>query len=244
MLPAVRRVRPAANRMACQNNLHQLVLALANYESMTGTSASASPTFPPGCIGPGATPEERLSWMVAMLPYIEQEALYRQIDLEKGYEGNLSAVKTRFKFCVCPTWWEAQKTPTADAVTNYIAMAGIGLDAPTRPAGAPGNGFMGYDRLTSYSMMKDGAANTIVLAETHSGIGPWAQGGNSTLRGFDPADVPLYGDDRQFAGHEGSGWNVAMGDGSVHFVPSSIDPKTLAALITIDGGEKIDDPGF
>jgi prepilin-type N-terminal cleavage/methylation domain-containing protein/prepilin-type processing-associated H-X9-DG protein len=239
MLPAVRRVRPAANRMSCQNNLHQLVMALAQYESATGTSASAPSAFPPGCIGPGGNPEERLSWMVALLPYLAQEAVYRKIDLQKGYEGNVSAVQTRFEVFLCPTWREAKEAATTDTVTNYIGMAGIGLDAPARPAGAPGNGFMGYDRLTSYSMIKDGSSNTIALVESHSGLGPWARGGSSNVRGFDPADLPLCGDDRPFAGHE-SGMNAAMADGSVHFILSSIDPAKLAAAITIDGGEKIE----
>jgi prepilin-type N-terminal cleavage/methylation domain-containing protein len=239
MLPAVRRVREPANRMSCQNNLHQLVLALARYESTAGTSAaSARSVFPPGCIGPGTTPDERLSWMVALLPYLEQDASYRQIDLEKGYEGNLPAVQTRCNVFRCPTWNE-KEAATVDAVTNYVAMSGIGLDAATRAAGAPGNGFMGYDRLTSYSMIKDGSSNTIAVTETQSGLRPWARGGSATLRGFDPDDLPLCGDQRPFGGHNG-GWNAAMADCSVHFISSSIDPSKLAAAITIDGGERVD----
>jgi prepilin-type processing-associated H-X9-DG protein len=124
----------------------------------------------------------------------------------------------------------------ADALTNYVAMSGIGLDAATQPAGASGNGFMGYDRLTSWSLIKDGTSNTIALMETRSGLGPWARGGSSTLRGFDPEDVPLHGDGRPFGGHP-KGMNAAMADGSLRFISSSIDPSILAAAITIDGGE-------
>jgi hypothetical protein len=61
-------------------------------------------------------------------------------------------------------------------------------------AGAAGNGFMGYDRLTSMSMIKDGTSNTIALMEIRFGRGPWARGGSSTLRAFDPADLPLQGE--------------------------------------------------
>jgi hypothetical protein len=124
-------------------------------------------------------------------------------------------------------------------VTNYIAMSGIGLDAATQPAGALGNGFMGYDRQTAEKMIVDGTSNTIALMETRSGLGPWARGGSSTLRGFDPDDLPLFGDDRQFGGHV-NGPLTAMADGSVRSISPSIDPKKLAAAITIAGGEKVD----
>jgi prepilin-type processing-associated H-X9-DG protein len=233
LLPAVRKVREPANRTQCMNNLKQLMMAMHSYQS---TRTSADHVFPPGCIGYGATPEERLSWMVALLPYLEQDSLYRQIDLEKGYGGNLPAVETSIRNFLCPS---ANAEAMADAVTNYVAMSGIGLDAATRPAGSPGNGFMGYDRLTSFSMIKDGTSNTIALMETRSGLGPWARGGSSNLRGFDPADVPLFGDERPFGGHP-NGINAAMADGSVRFINAGIDPGKLAAAITIDGGEPFD----
>ncbi len=158
-----------------------------------------------------------------------------QFDVDKGYAGNLPAAQTRIKMFLCP----ASKEAAADGVTNYVAMSGIGHDAAGQPAGAAGNGFMGYDRLTSMTMIKDGTSNTIALMETRIGLGPWARGGASTLRGFDPADVPLLGDKRPFGGHAG-GMHAAMADGSVRFLRSSIDPKRLAAAITIAGGEPVD----
>ena len=98
---------------------------------------------------------------------------------------------------------------------------------------------MGYDRLTSSEMIKDGTAQTIALLETRAGLGPWARGGPSTLRGFDPDDPTLHGDQRPSGGHS-TGMHAAMADGSVRFLRSSIDPKRLAAAITIAGGEPVD----
>jgi len=243
-MPATRRVREAAARTQCMNNLKQLILSMHSFESNsrpTPYRSTGDPDYPaerllpPGCSGPGKAPEERLSWMVIDLPYLEQDSLYRQIDIEKGYAGNIPAVQTRIGTFVCP---ESAEAATADPVTHYVAMSGIGHDAAWQPAGAPGNGFMGYDRPTSLAMIVDGTSNTIALMETRVNLGPWARGGASNLRGFDPGDVPLYGDGRPFGGHS-AGMNAGMADGSVRIFHPSIDPKRLAAAITIAGGDSV-----
>jgi prepilin-type N-terminal cleavage/methylation domain-containing protein/prepilin-type processing-associated H-X9-DG protein len=235
LLPATRSVRTASARMNCQNNLKQLMLGLHNYESAGFRNSLPVRAFPPGCFGPGSAPEDRLSWMVALLPYVEQDSVRNQFDIEKGYAGNLQAAQTRIKIFLCPS---APEMATGEAITHYVAVAGIGHDAATRPAGAPGNGFMGYDRLTSLADIKDGTSNTIALMETRHGLGPWARGGTATLRGFDPDDAPWCGEQRPFGGHP-NGMQVAMADGSVRFFPTSTDPKQLAAAITIAGGEPV-----
>ena len=245
MLPSVRKVRGTAARAQCMNNLKQLALAMHAYADMGQPApypATAHPPLPagrllpPGCTGPGANPDERLSWMVALLPYLEQQPLHQQFDLEMGYAGNVRPAHTTIPLFLCAS--STQAAP-GEAVTHYVAMAGIGRDAASRPAGAAGNGFMGYDRRTSLADITDGAAHTIALMETRTRLGPWARGGAATVRGFDPADVPWHGDNRPFGGHAG-GINTAFADGSVRFLRSSIGAEQLAAGITIAGGEPVD----
>lgn len=256
LLPATRRVRGAADRISCTNNLKQLMIGLHNYYDSTSPSpeipsafpSAESPSvsqpdwqvgrrFPPGCLGFGAIPDQRLSWMVGILPYLEQDPLYRQFDVARGYAGNLQTAQTRIKTFFCPG---SNGLATGDAVTHYVALAGIGHDAAERAAGAAGNGFMGYARVTTMKVIaeNDGTANTIALMETRFGPGPWARGGFSTLRGFDP-DSSLSGPNPPFGGRHPGAMPVAYVDGSIRSLSQSIDPKTLAALIIIAGGEAL-----
>lgn len=243
LLPAQRRVGDAAARMQCANNLKQLMLGLHNYSETTGKpvpipaadgiNTTTQGALPTGCFGPGATAEERLSWMVALLPYLEQDALSKQFDAGKGYAGNQTVARTNIKVFLC-----AAAKPEPDAVTHYVAMSGPAPAAAVWPIDAPGVGFMGYDRLTALGLIKDGTSNTIALMETRSKLGPWARGGESSVRGFDPTDTPFHGDGRPFGGHTG-GMNVAFADATVRFLSAKVAPNSVAAAITIAGGESV-----
>jgi prepilin-type N-terminal cleavage/methylation domain-containing protein len=72
LLPAVQAAREAARRSQCVNNLKQLGVALHNYHGVHQT------------FSPGGIHENNLSWAVFVLPYIEQEILYNQFDLNRG----------------------------------------------------------------------------------------------------------------------------------------------------------------
>jgi prepilin-type N-terminal cleavage/methylation domain-containing protein len=86
LLPAVRSSREAARRMQCSNNLKQLALALHNYHEAHLRFPSAM-----GGTGEGATPlqsnRNRLSGLVALLPYLEQAQLWEQISSPAKFDG-------------------------------------------------------------------------------------------------------------------------------------------------------------
>src|SRR5262249_49055888 len=100
LLPAVQKVREAAARMSCTNNLKQIGLALHNYHGALGT-------FPHGGITNGdccSTPSGP-TWTVFILPYIEQDTLYKRYDFSVANEhANNAFVRTQFvKTYNCPS---------------------------------------------------------------------------------------------------------------------------------------------
>jgi len=100
MLPAVQKVREAANRARCQNNLRQIGIALHNYHEALGS-------FPPGLTVQGTNNLERGNYggFVLLLPFLEQDNLARLWDLSgKWYEPpNDSLVNVEVKVFYCPS---------------------------------------------------------------------------------------------------------------------------------------------
>src|SRR5438105_13609002 len=112
LLPAVQKVREAANRMSCQNNLKQLGIAMFNYESV-------HEKFPPAFIGqvpPAFTglPAYFFSWsaLARLNPYLEQTNIYNAMDLTQPIymppafnisAANQFAVQQKVKLFLCPS---------------------------------------------------------------------------------------------------------------------------------------------
>jgi len=97
LLPAVQKVREAAARAKCQNNLKQISLALHNYHSANGT-------FPPGS-GPAIGGGPNYNIHVLILPYIEQDNLYRSFNfsVSANNAANANARATAVATFLCPS---------------------------------------------------------------------------------------------------------------------------------------------
>jgi prepilin-type N-terminal cleavage/methylation domain-containing protein len=186
LLPAVQKVREAAARMQCSNNLKQLVLGLHNHHDATGTFPAARQQI----ANPNNTQQVWVhSWTPYVLPYIEQENLFRTYNFNMNWDaaGNAGvgrALRNRIKTFECPSAPQGTQRHPDRGTTDYAATTERLWPNPfVSAAQAPfvntaDNfyiGVLGHTRVTAGSPIgsgerritdiTDGSSNTMMLAE-------------------------------------------------------------------------------
>jgi hypothetical protein len=209
VVPAVAQVRGAGSRISCQNNLRQIGLAVENHRG-ANEGRYAAATMPGKKPPPDAElasiaeivattlpPEKRLSWIVELVPYMDQDDTYSRIDKEKPWdaEENRFAALLDYKLVQCPGYPERPPVSTLWP-THYVGIAGLGPDAADLPAGDRRAGFFGYYRTLGKGDLVRGASETAMVAETSAGQGAWTAAGPPTVRGYDPATSHFGGNHR------------------------------------------------
>jgi prepilin-type N-terminal cleavage/methylation domain-containing protein len=203
LLPAVQKVREAASRVSCGNNLKQMGLAVHNYHD-------TYQAFPPASLGG----DGEVSWAVLVLPFIEQDNLYRQWNLNLRYtyfRHPASVVGAQVKIYYCPSRRSPpQLSVTGDslppwggspgALGDYAANGGTSTavwDDPRNGDGVllyadttfgPNNTVTSWRSLTAFKDVTDGLSNTLLIGEKHVLIrqfGQEATGDNSIYNGDD-----------------------------------------------------------
>jgi hypothetical protein len=220
--------------LLCQSNMHNVALAILGY-------CNQKNVFPPGT-SPNAelAHHERTSWCGAVSPFLDHDLKGSGLDLNKPWNdicGNDLVANIRIRELACPNL--PPGGPGLPQPTTYVGIAGVGADAPLLPKSDRRAGIFGYDRQTTMADIKDGVANTMLIAETASVSGSWMQGGPATVRGLDPAKRPYIGPGRQFGGFHRRSVCVATADGAVRVVSDSISPNVFEALATMAGGESL-----
>jgi hypothetical protein len=235
LLPAVQQAREAARRTQSKNNMKQIMLALHNYHDTHNE-------FPEGTHpNEKLKPEERLSWQSRILPFLEQAALYNQIDFEEGWEdeANEQFLETRIPTYLNPSNPSINVEDSDCAPTHYVGLAGLGKEGPTLPVTSRKAGVFAYDRATKIRDITDGTSNTIAISDA-TDPGPWGAGGSATIRPL--TTKPYINGPDGIGGPHAGGISIGMCDGSVRFLSENIDPEVMEALVTIRGGEVI--PAF
>lgn len=183
LLPAVQKVREAAYRIKCENNLHQLCLALHNYAESRGV-------FPPAyrSIGAGNTYPPGWGWGSHILPYLEQVAIYdalkvATIPFGSGANPAMPTAESKKRLDVfrCPsdTGPDENSERLYHGMANYRAVAGPIDDStnqlyypyPEDPRGDLG-GVMFQNSKIRIEQIPDGTAFTLALGECMFDLNP------------------------------------------------------------------------
>jgi hypothetical protein len=213
ILPAVQKARDAARRAQSMNNMKQFGLAMFNYETAMGT-------FPAAYIADKNSGKPLLSWRVTILPYIEQDALYRQFHLDEPWDSE----HNKKLLAAMPQIYHHPASTAAPGMTNYVTVRG-------KDTAFPGKGGVKIAEIT------DGTSNTIMAVEvSDANAVPWTKPDDFTPDEKNPA-AGLGG---LFAG----GFAAAFCDGSVRFISSAVDAETLRRLFNRHDGEVIDQSKF
>lgn len=152
LLPAVQKVRMAATRMKSQNNMKQLGLACHNYHDVNGK-------FPPG------NDANSFSAMARLLPYIEQENVFRMIDFTKASTDQANANMRKLKIVVFISDRDPVHAVGEFGPNNYLMNAG------SKPALADNDGVFYQDSQVRLADITDGSSNTVMAGETLRGDG-------------------------------------------------------------------------
>jgi hypothetical protein len=203
------------SRKKAFNDLSQLAIAMHNYESTLG--ALPGPAI---YDGPG---KPLLSWRVAILPFIEQDHLYKRFKLDEPWD---SANNKKLLEKMPKVFAPAQGKTKQPYMTYYQVF--VGPDAIFDPATTRRGPVSNGRRLATIT---DGTSNTLMIVEGAEPV-PWTK----------PDDIPFDAKKAppKLGGVFADGFHAAFADGGVYFIKKSIDPKVLTALITPAGGEAVD----
>jgi len=256
LVPAVQKVREAANRLSSSNNLKQQTLATVN---MADTNQGLLPTYS-GSYYPNTQPWNNNSWTSAygspffhLLPYIEQEPLYKAASWTPNPGWNMKY------YGVIPTqFWNAPKIYTAAGDPSF---QNTGSNAWQTSYVVNFDAFGGYNGNIIYPAgFADGTSNTILFAESYARLHWWLDGSNWFMGttqhlnwnwsvGYSWAQTPKtppfqvkpmptanaqYWTAQSFST---AGIMVGMGDGSARMVSASVTPRTFMAACTPAGND-------
>jgi prepilin-type processing-associated H-X9-DG protein len=205
LIEAVQKVRDAAARMQNQNNLRQIALAMHSYQDVYGA-------FPPAAIY-DKNGKPLLSWRVMILPFIEQDNLYKEFHLDEPWDSE----HNKKLLAQMPPIYRAAEEDVPKHLTRYLGF--VGKDA-----------FFDGAKGRKFADITDGTSNTIMVVEAAKGV-PWSK----------PDDLP-FGAGKLMplvVNPKKGGFNAAFCDGSVHFLTNKVKEEVMRLLVQINDGNPL-----
>ena len=201
------------------DQLAELGLALHSYQDVYG-HFPAGGTF-------DQTGQPQHSWLTYLLPFLGEERLYRQIDLDQPWSAdvNRSPFQQPLYYCLNPGLRETYRGGTEGEPTS----------AGYQPAQYAANSYvMNANAAPGFQEISDGSSNTLLAGEVNAQFKAWGDPTN-----FRDPTRGINADPHGFGGPFQGGAQFLMVDGSVRFINENIDPAILKALATPNGGEPV-----
>jgi prepilin-type N-terminal cleavage/methylation domain-containing protein/prepilin-type processing-associated H-X9-DG protein len=262
LLPAVQKVREAAARTQCANNLKQIGLAFHNHHDSIrqfptgGWDWWSTPTYVNG--QPVVGEFQQAGWGFQILPYIEGNNIWQGAGGTTDLARALIAVGTPSKVFFCPARRSPQTTTFSDpAYFNGMIVTTALCDYAA--SNYEETGVVRYRYPTRFADITDGTSNTLLVADkrlNRSRLGMPNDDDNGYASGFED-DVIRYttrppapdyngsGDgDMRFGSSHSSRFNALLADGSVRGISYSIDPLTFSYLGNMSDGQAVSGDSF
>ena len=207
LLPASRSSREAARRVQCTNNLKQIALALHNYAAVYGALPPASTM--------DASGRALHSWRTLILPFLQQESLYRSIDLAKPWNDTANATA----FTAMPPVFRCPSGDGLPNTTNYLAIVG------------PSACFLPNSARRLEEITNDHATTLMLIEAGRESAVPWMaplDADESLVVGFSPTTK---------LDHPG-GTNAVCVNGGGCFINARVPASERRAMIAVSGSER------
>jgi prepilin-type N-terminal cleavage/methylation domain-containing protein/prepilin-type processing-associated H-X9-DG protein len=260
LLPAVQKVREAANRIKCANNLKQFGLAVANHESTHGIFPDGGDYWyyarskdPSG--QPLVAPSQQWGWAYQILPFIEQDNVWRLPN-----DTDVAAAVISIYFCPSrrspQAYWGTQSgmPDGMRGALDYAGSDGTDGNGPFSP-GTNGCILIHTNGPVKYANITDGSSNTIVIGERNynksgliSAYNAWDEN-NGFVDGYDwdtirwsyAVPIPDRNDNsyysEQFGSSHPGGAQFVFADGSVRLISYGVSLQVFQAVSSRNGGE-------
>ncbi|MCI0681638.1 MAG: DUF1559 domain-containing protein [Gemmataceae bacterium] len=186
LVPAVQKVREAAARTHCTNNLKQIALALQNHHDTHKKFPPAATPLPGVNTNNVRDARWGATWVVHILPYIEQTSIHRVYNLTAGQFNNAAATSQPLNVFICPSDTRRPNLAGANGIAFNMARGNYGINGGTGRA-RNNNVFNNRHRLglvhlrqafqATMADVRDGTSNTVAVTEIvtypSTGDGTW-----------------------------------------------------------------------
>ena len=258
LVPAVQKVRAAAARTQCQNNLRQIGIAFHNHHSQHhffpsgGWDWYTPPTYVGGIPAVGA--EQQAGWGFQILPYLEAEATWMA--------GAKVAIGTTHQMYFCPSRRGPQTVTYTDQYTPPVTNSMV-THALTDYGGSnwEGTGVLQRYDPSRTADVSDGLSNTLLVTERRLNLanlgqpqpddneGYTAGWDEDTIRSTALSPAPdFYGNSwdklRRFGSSHPEGIQALFADSTVRTIAYTVDPVVFSLLGNKSDGQAVDMTGF